>query len=43
MTHSGSRNTSEYDQLIDAIEALGKPILKLSGNKDEFADDIVWP
>lgn len=43
MTHAGSRNTFEYDQLINAVEAAGKPILRLSGKKDEFADDIIWP
>lgn len=42
-THAGRANQDEYDRLIDAAQAAGKPILKLSGNKDEFGDDITWP
>lgn len=42
-THAGRANHHEYDRLIDAVHAAGKPILKLSGNKDEFGDDITWP
>ena len=42
-THAGRANKHEYDQLIDQVEAIGKPILLLSGNKNEYADDIVWP
>ncbi|WP_277759440.1 hypothetical protein [Pseudomonas sp. A34-9] len=42
-THAGHRNKHEYDQLIDDAEAAGKPVLKLSGNGNEFGDDIVWP
>ncbi|WP_316249770.1 hypothetical protein [Pseudomonas sp. N40(2020)] len=43
VTHAGRSNRYEYDRLIDAAEAAGKPILKLSGNKNEFGDDITWP
>jgi hypothetical protein len=42
-THAGHSNRFEYDQLIDQVEAAGLPILRLSGNKDEFAHDIAWP
>ncbi|WP_225919838.1 hypothetical protein [Pseudomonas khorasanensis] len=42
-THAGKANKIEYDQLIDKVEAAARPILGLSGNKDEFAHDIVWP
>ncbi|MBK5527385.1 hypothetical protein JFT91_01875 [Pseudomonas sp. TH08] len=42
-THAGRTNKYEYDQLIDEVAASGKPILLLSGNKNEYADDIVWP
>ena len=42
-THFGTSNKNQYDALIDKVEALGDPILRLSGNKNEFADDIVWP
>lgn len=42
-THAGRSNQSEYDRLIDAVEAAGKPILRLSGNKNEFGYDITWP
>lgn len=42
-THSGAYNRHEYDQLIDEVETAGKPIIKLSGNKEEYGYDIVWP
>lgn len=42
-THVGHQNRFEYDQLIDKAEAAGKPVLRLSGNGDEFAYDISWP
>ena len=42
-THAGHANKHEYDRLIDEVEAAGKPILRLSGNKNEYAYDIVWP
>ncbi len=42
-THAGHRNYPEYDQLIDKVEAAGLPILRLSGNKNEFGHDITWP
>ncbi len=42
-THAGHQNKSAYDQLIDKAEAAGKPVLRLSGNGDEFAYDIRWP
>ncbi|BBP73099.1 hypothetical protein PHLH6_51030 [Pseudomonas sp. Seg1] len=42
-THAGRANKHEYDQLIDQVEASGKPILMLSGDKKEYGDDIVWP
>ncbi|WP_405122810.1 hypothetical protein ACI514_29090 [Pseudomonas sp. M20] len=42
-THAGHRNKFEYDQLIDKTEAAGKPVLRLSGNGNEFAYDISWP
>ncbi|CAI8958299.1 Gln_amidase domain-containing protein [Pseudomonas sp. IT-347P] len=42
-THGGQPNKFEYDQLIDNAEAAGKPVLRLSGNGDEFAYDINWP
>jgi hypothetical protein len=29
--------------LIDKTEAAGKPVLRLSGNGNEFAYDISWP
>ncbi|KHA73275.1 hypothetical protein NZ35_11160 [Pseudomonas chlororaphis] len=42
-THVGHQNRFEYDRLIDEAEAAGKPVLRLSGNGDEFAYDINWP
>jgi hypothetical protein len=42
-THAGHHNKFEYDQLIDKAETAGKPVLRLSGNGDEFAYDIRWP
>jgi hypothetical protein len=42
-THAGDSNKHEYDLLIEKVDAAGKPILRLSGNKDEFAYDVVWP
>lgn len=42
-TQAGHANSHEYDQLIDGVEAAGKPILKLSGSKKEFGYDIQWP
>ncbi|HWH87988.1 MAG TPA: hypothetical protein VNV36_14595 [Pseudomonas sp.] len=42
-THAGRANKFEYDQLIDRVEAAALPILKLSGNKNEFGYDVVWP
>ncbi|MFI8225549.1 hypothetical protein [Pseudomonas sp. NPDC085632] len=42
-THAGHQNKFEYDQLIDKVEASGKPVLRLSGNGEEFAYDISWP
>lgn len=42
-THSGANNTDEYDRLITEVAAAGKPVLLLSGNKEWFANDIVWP
>ena len=42
-THAGHQNKFEYDQLIDKAEAAGKPVLRLSGNGEEFAYDINWP
>ncbi|MDT3311280.1 hypothetical protein QZR14_07910 [Pseudomonas sp. rhizo66] len=42
-THAGHHNTSEYDRLIDNVEAAGKPVIRLSGNGNEFAYDITWP
>ena len=42
-THAGHANKHEYDQLIDEVEAAGKPMLKLSGNKNEFGYDVIWP
>ncbi|WP_329516631.1 hypothetical protein [Pseudomonas moraviensis] len=42
-THAGHFNRFEYDQLIDQVEAAGLPILRLSGNENQFAYDIAWP
>lgn len=42
-THAGHTNGFEYDRLIDGVEAAGQPILRLSGNSNEFAHDISWP
>lgn len=42
-THAGHANKHEYDQLIDEVEAAGKPMLRLPGNKNEFGYDITWP
>ena len=42
-THAGHANKHEYDQLIDEVEAAGKPMLRLSGNKNEFGYDVIWP
>ncbi|WLH34977.1 hypothetical protein PSH79_24160 [Pseudomonas sp. FP2196] len=42
-THAGHSNQDEYDRLINAVDVAGKPILKLSGNKNEFGYDITWP
>ncbi len=42
-TQAGHANSHEYDQLIDGVEAAGKPILKLSGSQKEFGYDIQWP
>lgn len=42
-THAGHANHFEYDTLIDHVEAAGLPILRLSGNRNEFGHDIVWP
>ncbi|WP_435038145.1 hypothetical protein [Pseudomonas neuropathica] len=42
-THAGRQNKFEYDLLIDKAEAAGKPVLRLSGNGEEFAYDISWP
>ena len=42
-THAGHANKFQYDRLIDKVEAAGLPILRLSGNKNEFAYDIAWP
>jgi hypothetical protein len=42
-THAGHANKHEYDQLIDEVEATGKPMLRLSGNKNEFGYDVIWP
>jgi hypothetical protein len=42
-THAGHANKHEYDQLIDEVEAAGKPMLRLSGNKNEFGHDVIWP
>jgi hypothetical protein len=42
-THAGHSNQFEYDRLIDQVEAAALPIVRLSGNRNEFAHDIVWP
>lgn len=42
-THAGHANKHEYDQLIDELEAAGKPVLRLSGNGNEFGYDVTWP
>ncbi|MGL6245736.1 hypothetical protein [Pseudomonas sp.] len=42
-THSGANNHDEYDGLIERAVAAGKPVLELTGDKDWFATDIVWP
>lgn len=42
-THAGQANHFQYDALIDKVEAAALPILRLSGNKNEFGHDIVWP
>lgn len=42
-THAGRSNEFEYDLLIDKVEAAGLPILKLSGQRNEFGHDIAWP
>lgn len=42
-THSGADNKDEYDRLIAEVAAAGKPVLLLSGDKEWFANDIVWP
>jgi hypothetical protein len=42
-THAGHSNAFEYDRLIDRVETAGKPIIRLSGNSNEFAYDITWP
>ncbi|CAI8942635.1 hypothetical protein [Pseudomonas sp. IT-P395] len=42
-THAGHTNKFEYDLLIDQAEDAGKPVLRLSGNGNEFAYDITWP
>lgn len=42
-THAGHANAFEYDRLIDSVEAAGQPIIRLSGNRNEFAYDIAWP
>jgi hypothetical protein len=42
-THAGHANNHEYDLLIDEVDAAGKPVLRLSGKKDEFGDDVMWP
>lgn len=42
-THAGHSNKHEYDQLIDEVQASGKPVLRLSGNEDEFGYDVTWP
>lgn len=42
-THGGHPNRFEYDLLIDKVEAAALPILRLSGNRNEFGHDIVWP
>ncbi|WP_322844929.1 hypothetical protein [Pseudomonas sp. B33.4] len=42
-THAGHQNQFEYDRLIDKAEAAGKPVLRLSGQGEEFAYDISWP
>lgn len=43
ITHAGYANKHEYDQLIDKVESAGKPVLRLSGNKNEFGYDLTWP
>ena len=42
-TYTGKYNTDEYDKLIDQAETAGYQILKLSGNKNEYGDDVRWP
>ncbi|MFG6207004.1 hypothetical protein [Pseudomonas retamae] len=42
-TRAGHANAWEYDRLIDSVEAAGLPIVRLSGNSNEFAYDIGWP
>ncbi|MDQ0126216.1 hypothetical protein J2W17_005194 [Pseudomonas lini] len=42
-THAGHANKHEYDQLIDEVEAAGKPLLRLSGNEKVFGYDVMWP
>lgn len=42
-THAGHLNGFEYDRLINGVEAAGQPVLRLSGNSNEFAHDISWP
>jgi hypothetical protein len=42
-TRAGHANAWEYDRLIDSAEAAAKPIVRLSGNRNEFAYDITWP
>ncbi|WP_311883608.1 MULTISPECIES: hypothetical protein [unclassified Pseudomonas] len=42
-THEGHLNKFQYDLLIDQAETAGKPVLRLSGNGNEFAWDINWP
>ena len=43
VTHAGRANHFEYDLLIDRVEAAALPILRLSGNGNEFGHDLVWP
>lgn len=42
-TRAGHANAWEYDRLIDSAEAAAKPIVSLSGNRNEFVYDVTWP
>jgi hypothetical protein len=43
VSHAGHSTQHQYDELIDKAEALGNEIVRLSGRKNEYGDDIVWP